>query len=32
MIEKEKDSYQLEYNAVMDFIEALKGFATIEEF
>ena len=32
MIEKEKESYQSEYDAVMAFIESLKGFATIEDF
>lgn len=32
MIEKEKVSYQMEYDAVMEFIEQIKGFATIEDF
>lgn len=32
MIEKEKESYQMEYDAVMAFIERIKGFAFIEDF
>ena len=31
MIEKEKVSYEGEYKAVMDFIEGLKTFATIND-
>lgn len=32
MIEKEKESYKMEYAAVMNFIERVKGFAVIEDF
>lgn len=32
MIEKERESYKMEYAAVMNFIERVKGFAVIEDF
>ncbi len=32
MIEKEKESYKMEYAAVTDFIECVKRFAVIEVF
>ncbi len=32
MIEKEKESYKMEYAAVRNFIERVKGFAVIEDF